>query len=79
MKPLVIDKLSDHFGQYEILLKCNACNHTRRCFPSTLAAFAGWDTQLDDIVKRLRCTRCNEKQCTAAVHRLVAPRKRDTH
>jgi hypothetical protein len=34
---------------------------------------------LDDIVKRLRCTRCNEKQCAAVVHRLVAPRKRDTH
>jgi hypothetical protein len=47
-----IDKLSDEFGQYLILLKCE-CGHERRCNPNTLAAFAGWDTRLKDVVRRM--------------------------
>ena len=42
MRDLKIEKLSDEFGQYVIFLKCS-CGHIRRCNPSTLAAFAGWD------------------------------------
>ena len=37
MKPLKVDKLSDEFGQYEILLKCGACGHSLQCYPNTLA------------------------------------------
>jgi len=64
MRDLKIEKLSDGFGQYLIFLKCS-CGHIRRCNPSTLAAFAGWDARLDDVVRRLRCTKCHQKNCTA--------------
>lgn len=64
MRDLRIEKLSDEFGQYLIFLKCS-CGHIRRCNPSTLAAFAGWDAKLHDVVRRLRCTKCHQKNCTA--------------
>jgi hypothetical protein len=56
MRDLKVDKLADEFGQYLILIECR-CGHTRRCHPSTLAAIAGWDARLVDIVKRLRCSK----------------------
>jgi hypothetical protein len=56
MRDLKITKLSDEFGQYLIYLRCE-CGHIRRCHPHTLAAFAGWDARLDDVVRRLRCQR----------------------
>ena len=40
--PLSVVKLSDHFGQYVLTLKCE-CGHTRIAQPQTLAALAGWD------------------------------------
>jgi RNase P subunit RPR2 len=60
VKDLKIDKLSDEFGQYEILVTCRACGHTRRCFPHTLAAFATWEARLVDVIKRMRCTQCRD-------------------
>ena len=74
-----IDKLSDEFGQYEILLTCKACGHTRRCLPHTLAAFATWDAKLGDVVRRIRCTQCDKKQCTAKTMRETAPRGHKSH
>ena len=78
MKVLKIDKLSDEFGQYQILLTC-ACGHTRRCYPKTLASFAGWDVKLADVVKRMRCTKCGKRTCTARATREIAPRGYKSH
>lgn len=80
MKDLVIDKLSDEFGQYVILLTC-ACGHTRRCYPATLAAFANtsWDSKLSDVVKRMRCSKCGQRKCTPRAMREVAPRGYKSH
>jgi hypothetical protein len=66
-------KLSDEFGQYTILLRCD-CGHTRRCYPQTLAAISGWEAKLDDLVRRMRCSKCGEKKCTAKAMPLIAPR-----
>jgi hypothetical protein len=63
---LAIVKLSDNFGQYVLTLKC-VCGHWRTAHPKTLAALAGWDALLEAVVKRMRCSRCGEKQCTATV------------
>jgi hypothetical protein len=79
VKDLKIDKLSDEFGQYEILLTCKACGHTRRCYPHTIAAFATWEARLADVVKRMRCTKCRERQCTARAMRETAPRGYKSH
>jgi hypothetical protein len=64
--PLNIVKLSDNFGQYVLTLKCE-CGHTRTAQPQTLAALAGWDALLADVVKRLRCSHCGKRQCSATV------------
>ena len=66
-RPLVaVVRLSDHFGQYVLILKCE-CGHTRTAQPQTLAALAGWDALLADVVKRLRCSRCGRRLCSVTV------------
>jgi hypothetical protein len=64
--PLNIVRLSDNFGQYVLTLTCQ-CGHARTAQPKTLAALAGWDALLSDVVKRLRCSRCGKRQCRATV------------
>jgi len=73
VRDLIVDRLSDHFGQYTVYLRC-ACGHIRRCDPHTLANFAGWDARLEGVVRRLRCSKCGKKQCTARVVEPVKPR-----
>lgn len=60
MRDLKVEKLCDEFGQYLIYLCCE-CGHERRCYPRTLAAVAGWDAKLDDVARRMRCSKCNQK------------------
>jgi hypothetical protein len=57
--PLTVVRLADHFGQYIIVLKCE-CGHSRHARPATLAAIAGWNALLADVVKRLRCSKCGK-------------------
>ena len=64
--PLTVVKLSDHFGQYILTLKCE-CGHTRMAHPETLARIAGWEVELAYVVKRLRCSKCGKRTCTASV------------
>jgi hypothetical protein len=67
-----VDKLSDEFGQYQLVLTCGACRHERVASPRTLARLCGWDARLDDVARRLRCSKCGKRQCAA---RAVPPRK----
>ncbi|SRR6266851_4054186 len=67
-----IDKLSDEFGQYTLVLRCSACGHERTAEPHTLGRMCGWDAKLEDVAKRMRCSKCGKKQCTL---RAVPPRK----
>jgi hypothetical protein len=78
VRDLKVTKLSDEFGQYAIFLEC-ACGHSRRCTPNTLAAFAGWDANLSDVVKRLRCSKCEQKKCKARVVAVTVPRGYKSH
>ena len=78
MRDPKIMKLSDEFGQYVIYLRCE-CRHIRRCHPHTLAAFAGWDARLEDVVRRLRCSKCNAKKCTARTVPMTTPRSYKRH
>jgi hypothetical protein len=64
--PLTVTRLSDHFGQYVLILKC-ACGHSRTANPRTLARLAGWDATLKDVVSRLRCSQCGKRTCSASV------------
>ncbi len=64
--PLNVVKLSDHFGQYVLTLRCE-CGHTRVARPETLARLASWDATLTEVVKRLRCSKCGTRRCSAFV------------
>jgi len=66
-KPLNVVKLSDQGGQYILALTCDGCGHTRVARPQTLAAIAGWDAPLADVIKRLRCSNCGARKCRATV------------
>ena len=78
MRDLNITKLSDEFGQYIIVITCT-CGHIRRCYPRSLAALAGWDARLEDVVRRLRCSKCSAKKCTARTVAETAPRGYKSH
>jgi hypothetical protein len=67
-----IDKLSDEFGQYLLILKCAECGHERASDPHTLGRLCGWDAKLTDVAKRLRCSKCGRKKCTL---RAIPPNK----
>ena len=71
--PLTVVKLSDHFGQYVLVLACT-CGHTRVARPHSLASLAGWDALLVDLVKRLRCSHCGKRRCSATARPAI---KRD--
>jgi hypothetical protein len=64
--PLTVIRLSDYGGQYVLTLKCQ-CGHTRTAQPQTLAALAGWDALLADVVKRMRCSHCDGRRCSVTV------------
>lgn len=67
-----IEKLSDEFGQYTVVLRCKACEHERITEPISLVRMCGWDARLEDLAKRMRCSKCGAKQC--ALH-TYPPRK----
>lgn len=68
-----IEKLSDEFGQYKLVLTCE-CAHVRRASPHTLANLCGWDAPIAQVVKRLRCSKCGKKKCSATTVSLTKPR-----
>jgi translation initiation factor 2 beta subunit (eIF-2beta)/eIF-5 len=65
-----IVKLSDEFGQYVLIIKCEACGHERSSDPHTLGKLCGWDAKLADVASRMRCSKCGKKQCAL---RAIAP------
>jgi hypothetical protein len=56
--------------KFYLLLTCQ-CGHTRRLHPGTLAAIAEWDARLVDVVRRLRCSKYDERRCKATAITLV--------
>jgi hypothetical protein len=59
-----IEKLSDEFGQYTLVLNCAECGHERKADPATLGRLCGWDSRLTDVAKRMRCSKCGKKRCS---------------
>jgi hypothetical protein len=74
-----IDILSDEFGQYSLILTCGACGHERKAVPQSLAKICGWEARLEDVAKRLRCSKCGERRCTAHALPLTTPRGYKSH
>jgi hypothetical protein len=57
-----------------LILRCEACGHERRTVPRTLAGICGWDARLKDVTRRLRCSKCGERKCTARALPPISPR-----
>jgi hypothetical protein len=74
-----IDKLSDEFGQYHLILRCEACGHERRTLPQALANLCGWDARLENVTARLRCSKCGERKCAARALPQIPPRRYKSH
>ena len=74
MPPFHVEKLSDEFGKYTLILTCSACHYERVTTPQTLGRLCGWDARLEDVAKRLRCSKCGKKKCTAWAVPLRKPR-----
>jgi hypothetical protein len=72
--PRAITRLSDCFGQYDLMLICTRCGNRRATIPAALARSFGWDALLEDVVKHLRCSKCNAKACRATTQRPRKPR-----
>jgi len=70
-----VEKLSDEFGQYTLILTCSACRYERVTTPQLLGRLCGWEMRLEDVAKRLRCSKCGKKRCTARAVPLRKPRR----
>lgn len=55
-----IRKLDDAFGDYILVLKCR-CGHVAYREPWKLAEHVEWDTPLEEIAKRAKCSKCNAR------------------
>jgi len=78
-KNFQIEKLADEFGQYELYLKCESHLHERRTTPHLLANLCGRDAKLIDVARRLRCSVCGQKKCTARAVPTAPPRGYKSH
>lgn len=74
-----VEKLSDEFGQYVLILKCGSCLRERRTTPNMIARITGWDARLVDVAKRMRCSTCGAKACSARAIRVTVPRGYKSH
>jgi hypothetical protein len=73
-RPLNIEKLSDRFGDYVLLITCRKCKHARRSEPHALAKLLGRDASLEKVAARLRCSNCGTKDCTLTTESIPRPR-----
>jgi hypothetical protein len=67
-----IERLSDEFGQYTLVLTCGGCRYERTTDPRALGRICGWDARIEDVARRMRCSKCGKKLCKV---RAVPPRK----
>jgi len=56
-----IERLSDHFGQFDLTLICRACGQRREVTPIDLARRLGWETSIAELAAHLRCSKCFSK------------------
>jgi hypothetical protein len=72
-----IKKLNDHFGQYSVHVQCRRCKHGRDIQPAALARIFGWEAELQKIIPRMRCSRCDKKDIEVTIGFDRKPRKWD--
>lgn len=56
--------LAEIYLNNDIRVACGACRHLRVIDPWALAQRIGWDTKVEDLSARMRCTGCGSRRCT---------------
>jgi hypothetical protein len=74
LPPNSIKKLSDRFGDYEILVRCTHCDHTRTITPHALARIFEWEAEIERIKQRFRCSKCEKRHVELTFHWSRRPR-----
>ena len=74
LRPPLIQKLSDRFGDYVLVITCRNCKHGRRTEPHALAKLLGWDASLKEVSARLRCSNCGAKDSQVTAEMIPRPR-----
>jgi hypothetical protein len=59
--------LSDYQGAFALSVSCTVCQNERVIPAQSLAHRATNSARVSDVVKRLRCSRCNSRQVEAMV------------
>ena len=70
-----IARLSDHFGNYLIEVRCRSCQHARHLRPEALARLVGWDAEFARVTSRLRCSRCQSRNVEVRIGFSRRPRR----
>lgn len=70
-----IRKLEDRFGDYVLVMTCKACGHCRRSPPEVLAKIVGWTAEIDQVMRRMRCSACGARGADWDVDRVPRPRR----
>ena len=75
LPPSSIAKLSDHFGNYVLQVRCRKCQHSRQIEPQSLAHRFGWQAELAQLAGRFRCSRCQARAAEVQVGFVRRPRR----
>jgi len=75
LPPSSIVRLSDHFGNYVIEVRCRKCQHLRQIDPHALAKVFGWHAELAHLTGRFRCSKCQARHCDVQVGFARRPRR----
>jgi hypothetical protein len=69
-----IRKLEDGLGFFLVRITCRRCKASREVKPEALARIAGWSATLEQLAKRMRCSRCGSKDAEVEAVRVPRPR-----
>ncbi len=62
-----VQRLGDYEGMFVLSVSCTTCKHERPIAADVLARLAGRDARVADVVRRLRCSKCGERQVDVQV------------
>jgi hypothetical protein len=69
-----IRKLDDGLGFFLVRITCRRCKASREVSPESLARIAGWSATLEQLARRMRCSRCGSKDAEVVAVRVPRPR-----
>jgi len=56
-----VRRFSDFNGQFVLLVQCLSCRHERAIKAETMARRFGQDALVVPVARRLRCTKCGQR------------------